>query len=771
MTAFETLRKSKSTRPFWAKLKELSVWERKKKKMPKTMLKEDGKEVSEKGDWVDVWKEAFRKLGIEDLCDDKFDQAFAREVKRETKERSGWESDRAEDDDELNGNILFTEVRAAVAKLKGGKAAGVDGMVNETLKYGGDKLMLCLWIVIKTVWREESIPKDWTRGLIIPIFKKGDKRNPLNYRGITLLSVVGKVFASILNRRLVDWSEANGKIVEEQGGFRPHRGCPDQIFTLIETLKSRRRQKKTTVCCFIDIKKAYDRVFRAGLWKQLAEKGIKGKLLRVISVMYESVESKVLVAGGTEWFPINVGVRQGCVLSPFLFSIFIDGLAVELNQAGLGIEVGGNTLNQLMYADDIVLMADNDTGMQSMLDIVSEYSRKWRFELSDTKTEVMIFGDTRRGGLSETTYTINRGLTEIKVVKEYKYLGTDVVGNLRWRKFKDKALKKARRNMARSWGMGIQSGCMTTEGGIQIWKTLVRPVLEYAVEVWPSEGDRVWEEAERVQKEMGYRILGRWHLTGEVVRGELGWWTMRARRDMLRLRYWAKILRMQSTRWVSRVYRITREEAQAGASNWCSLTKKILDELGMGDVWESEETGTEEEWNKKVEKAIHEREEAEWKTRMSMMSSLEEYVKVKKKLVLEKYLLSRINRTGRTQMTGLRGGRNNLRVHTGRYERPRLERSWRFCRMCGIEAETETHFMLKCVEYRGLRERMYKDINELSGANIPWSRRAGRRWDDRRIDLLIGKGLNHSRHDEVREVVKRYIREAMYRRRSRLEAG
>ena len=71
-----------------------------------------------------------------------------------------------------------------------------------------------------------------------------------------------------------------------------------------------------------------------------------------------------------------------------------------------------------MYADDIVLMADNDTGMQSMLDIVSEYSRKWRFELSDTKTEIMIFGDTGRGGLSETTYTINRGLTEIKVVKE-----------------------------------------------------------------------------------------------------------------------------------------------------------------------------------------------------------------------------------------------------------------------------------------------------------------------------------------------------------------
>ena len=99
------------------------------------------------------------------------------------------------------------------------------------------------------------------------------------------------MYGQVINGRLIKWCEANSILVEEQGGFRPHRGCPDQLFSLVEILQN--RGKKGTFCCFIDVKKAFDRVFRAGLWEKIADVGVKGKMWRVLKAIYASVESCV----------------------------------------------------------------------------------------------------------------------------------------------------------------------------------------------------------------------------------------------------------------------------------------------------------------------------------------------------------------------------------------------------------------------------------------------------------------------------------------------
>jgi len=91
------------------------------------------------------------------------------------------------------------------------------------LKRGGDQVENAVYLLCVKVWEEEKLPKDWTKGIICPIFKDGDKRDTNNYRGITLLSIVGKVYAQVINERLMRWSERNKVLVEEQGGFRPHR--------------------------------------------------------------------------------------------------------------------------------------------------------------------------------------------------------------------------------------------------------------------------------------------------------------------------------------------------------------------------------------------------------------------------------------------------------------------------------------------------------------------------------------------------------------------
>src|SRR3984957_8193015 len=167
---------------------------------------------------------------------------------------------------ELDGEIEMSEVERALRKAENGKAAGEDGCIKEILKAGGEAMKEALFVLVRKMWYEERVPVDGARGIIVPLYKDGEKKNVDNYRGITLLSVVGKLYTSILNNRISEWLEKKKKIVEKQGGFRAKRSTTEQIFILKETIQGR-RVKKTTFGCFLDIRKAYDTVCREGLWK------------------------------------------------------------------------------------------------------------------------------------------------------------------------------------------------------------------------------------------------------------------------------------------------------------------------------------------------------------------------------------------------------------------------------------------------------------------------------------------------------------------------
>ena len=130
-----------------------------------------------------------------------------------------------------------------------------------------------LYMMFKVFFEKERVPVDWTRGLVVPLYKDGDKYVGDNYRGITLLSVVGKLYTVVLNRRLSKWCEQKGVLVDEQAGFRVNRSTIDQIYALREVIQGRRKMRLNTYCCFLDIKKAYDTVFREGLWRRLREVG------------------------------------------------------------------------------------------------------------------------------------------------------------------------------------------------------------------------------------------------------------------------------------------------------------------------------------------------------------------------------------------------------------------------------------------------------------------------------------------------------------------
>ena len=209
-----------------------------------------------------------------------------------------------------------------------------------------------------------------------------------------------------------------------------------------------------------------------------------------------------------EEFDIEVGVRQGCVLSPTLFSILFDGLVRELRAQALGVRYydldaqgGGNDLiGSLFYADDIVLLAESDTDLQRMIDKVVHYSKRWRFELSTKKTKVVVYGRGEPEAAAEDSFYVAKDALE--VCKFYKYLGMEVEAGAQmesWKKFRQRMVKKATKVMRASWGMGVQSGCMSVRGGERMWKAFARPILEYGAEIWEQERGNQWDEAERVQ--------------------------------------------------------------------------------------------------------------------------------------------------------------------------------------------------------------------------------------------------------------------------------
>ena len=238
--------KTTDSKRYWDLLKKIVGVGKFRKEVPNEAWME-GKLVS--GDLVKwAWQQAFQKLGEQNDNDILFEAEFLVNTKKEVMEA---ESSRfASTSQELDVPISKNEVRNAIKSLKRRKAVGVDKVASEILKYGGEGIGDATWTSCHEMFRLERIPEDWARGLIFPLHKEGDTRVPDNYRGITLLSVVGKMYANVLNKRISQWCEKNDILSEEQAGFRTGRSTIDHIFSLSEVVRSRMSQGLETHCCF-----------------------------------------------------------------------------------------------------------------------------------------------------------------------------------------------------------------------------------------------------------------------------------------------------------------------------------------------------------------------------------------------------------------------------------------------------------------------------------------------------------------------------------------
>jgi len=269
------------------------------------------------------------------------------------------------------------------------------------LKLSGEPTVDFMCKLFNIIFSEGIYPEEWQKAMIVPIFKKGDRHSPDNYRGISLLSLLSKCYTSVLNKRLVTWIEKNEKIAGEQAGFRKGYSTVDHIFTLNAIVEKRlcKRGGKLYVC-FVDLKKAFDSVKRDLLFDVMQKNGLSCKFMKAVVAMYKSVVACVRVdaTAKTEFFDCPLGLRQGCMLSPILFSIFINEVADSIKENGLhGIQLlpGLIELFMLLFADDIALLSDTVKGLQNQLDVLNNTCKELCLNVNLNTTKVMVF---RKGG-------------------------------------------------------------------------------------------------------------------------------------------------------------------------------------------------------------------------------------------------------------------------------------------------------------------------------------------------------------------------------------
>ena len=307
----------------------------------------------------------------------------------------------------------------------------------EVLQCAKSTLLHHLYELLCQCWEEGYVPQDMRDANIVTLYKKkGDRNDCNNYRGISLLSVLGKVFARVALQRLQQVAER--VYPESQCGFRVQRPTTDMIFTLRQLQEKCREKKQPPFIVFVDLTKAFDLVRRKGLFHLLEKIGCPQKLLKVVMSFHEDMKGSVLSV------PIKSGVKKGCVLAQTLFGISFslllshafsesedrvflhtrsDGSLFNLSRLRAKTKVCQLLLREMLFADDAALASHTQEGLQGLVNCLAHDCREFGLIISLKKTNVMGQDVSEAPSISIGDYTL-------EVVEDFTYLGSTISSNL-----------------------------------------------------------------------------------------------------------------------------------------------------------------------------------------------------------------------------------------------------------------------------------------------------------------------------------------------------
>lgn len=451
-------------------------------------------------------------------------------------------------------NIKIEELREVLEALKNGKAPGNDKITNEMMKNLGEESIEVLLMILNKVWTNEKIPQDWGTALITPIYKKGDRKQCDNYRGITLLNTIMKIYEQIINNRIRPILES--QISKSQSGFMSGRSTQDHIFTIKQIIEKRDQQNKKLYLAFIDLEKAFDTVPREKVWKGLEERKIHKKIIRKIKDIYETNINYIIKDNlRSSGFKTEKGLRQGGALSPTMFNVYMDRTIKKCDKRVNKMFVGYKNLKRIeiangIFVDDVVLIAGSEKQLQENLNIWNETMKEEGMKMNMNKTKILVIGNPDIG----TGVKVDD--TRIEQVKSFKYLGTMIDRTGRQDAEINERIEKTIRLYYAMNQKFIKKKEITKQTKIKIYNTIYRPVLTYGCESWTLTSN----QRSKIQAtEMKYLrgVVGktrRDRVRNEQIREELGVQPIMEFIEQRQLSWWGHLQRMNNDRPVKQIY-------------------------------------------------------------------------------------------------------------------------------------------------------------------------------------------------------------------------